>query len=117
MAERDKTRQGNESSLWERFTDWLAKSVGAAVTDIRHKFEEAVWGRIVTPQSLAERSGWEVPGERTERASDPGRSKDRPSSPEREGGSVLDMFYDRLSPSERAEHFREWPEQDRGIER
>jgi len=32
-------------------------------------------------------------------------------------GSALDRFYDRLSPAERAEHFRETPEHGQGIDR
>jgi hypothetical protein len=110
------------------FRDRVAKGVADIAQDIRHRWEEFAWGRIVTPrapnttidtageQSLAERYGWSVPGERTDRTSDKGWAKNQPK-PEHAEGSVLDMFYHRLSPAERAEHFREPPEQDRGIER
>lgn len=66
------------------FRDRVAKGVAGIVQDIAHKWEEFAWGRVVTPrsqtisidtageQSLAERFGWSVPGEKTHGANEPG---------------------------------------------
>ena len=51
------------------------------------------------------------------RASDLGWSQDHPAASERAEGNVLDQLYDQLSLADRAEHFQEPAEQDRGIER
>lgn len=77
VAEREKARQGSEPSLWERFTDWLAKGVASVTHDVRQKLVEEGWfSKTVTPratsitlgsageQSPAEKLGWETPGEK-----------------------------------------------------
>lgn len=97
--------------------DAFAKGFGAAVEDVRHRFEEFAWGRVVTPsqqangldsageQSLAEKSGWPL-GRDTQahRASEP-------------GWHGRCFAQDESRTTDPADHFREPPEQDRGLER
>ncbi len=56
--------------------DWFADAFGAAVADIRNRWEEFAYGRALTPHHpasspadnrdspLSQRFGWDVPGQR-----------------------------------------------------
>jgi hypothetical protein len=81
----------------------VADAVGNAIGDIRDKLVfEGFFDR-----HIPERHGGD----------DPGSSHDQPAVQERAAGGALDMFYDRMSQAEHAQHFREPPEQQHGIER
>lgn len=57
--------------------DWFTEAFGHAVGDVRNRWEEFAYGRALTPDfphpphtddrdhSMAQRSGWDIPGERT----------------------------------------------------
>jgi len=86
--------------LFERVLDAFIQGFGRAVADIRDKGLFEAFFNLKTPERPG--SDWFL---------------DRSEVADQAKGSVLDMFYDRLSPAERAEHFREPPGHEQGIER